>query len=58
MFADCEIPDHNFVNKLDREGLPPLDVLQDVEESLRVECAPMSWPIGMGKSFRDIQPIS
>ena len=41
-----------FVNKLDREGLPPLDVLQDVEESLRVECAPMSWPIGMGKSFR------
>ncbi len=41
-----------FVNKLDREGLPPLDVLQDVEESLRVECAPMSWPIGMGKSFK------
>ena len=41
-----------FVNKLDREGLPPLDVLQDVEKSLRVECAPMSWPIGMGKSFR------
>jgi peptide chain release factor 3 len=41
-----------FVNKLDREGIPPLDVLQDVEESLRVECAPMSWPIGMGKSFK------
>jgi peptide chain release factor 3 len=41
-----------FVNKLDREGLPPLDVLQDVEENLQVECAPMSWPIGMGKSFR------
>ena len=41
-----------FVNKLDREGLPPLDVLQDVEERLQVECAPMSWPIGMRKSFR------
>ena len=45
-------PIMTFVNKLDREGLNPLDVLQDVEEHLQVECAPMTWPIGIGKSFR------
>ena len=41
-----------FVNKLDREGMPPLDILADIEETLQIECAPMSWPIGMGKSFK------
>jgi len=43
-----------FVNKLDREGMPPLDVLSDIEETLQIECAPLSWPIGMGKSFKGI----
>lgn len=41
-----------FVNKLDREGIPPLDILGDIEETLQIECAPLSWPIGMGKRFR------
>lgn len=41
-----------FVNKLDREGLAPLDILADIEETLQIECAPLSWPIGMGKRFR------
>ncbi|NCC36212.1 MAG: GTP-binding protein, partial [Chloroflexia bacterium] len=41
-----------FINKLDREGLAPLDLLADIEDSLQVECAPLSWPIGMGKRFR------
>jgi len=41
-----------FSNKLDREGIPPLDILADIEETLQIECAPMSWPIGMGKSFK------
>ena len=41
-----------FINKLDREGLPPLDILSDIEETLQIECAPLSWPIGMGKNFR------
>jgi peptide chain release factor 3 len=43
-----------FINKLDREGLEPLDVLADIEEKLQIECAPMSWPIGMGKRFRGV----
>jgi len=43
-----------FVNKLDRDGLPPLKVLSDIEEKLQIECAPLSWPIGMGKRFQGI----
>lgn len=41
-----------FINKLDREGMTPLDILGDIEETLQIECAPLSWPIGMGKRFR------
>ncbi|MDY6831740.1 MAG: peptide chain release factor 3 [Thermodesulfobacteriota bacterium] len=41
-----------FVNKLDREGLSPIDILGDIEDKLQIECAPLSWPIGMGKSFK------
>ncbi|MGI6783301.1 MAG: peptide chain release factor 3 [Aminivibrio sp.] len=41
-----------FINKLDREGMAPLDILADIEDKLQVECAPLSWPIGMGKRFR------
>ncbi len=43
-----------FINKLDREGLDPLDLLADVEEKLQIECAPLSWPIGMGKRFKGV----
>ncbi len=41
-----------FINKLDREGMAPLDILGEIEDKLQVECAPLSWPIGMGKRFR------
>ena len=41
-----------FINKLDRDGMDPLDILGDIEESLQIECAPLSWPIGMGKRFK------
>ncbi len=43
-----------FINKLDREGLAPLDLLADIEEKLQIECVPLSWPIGMGKRFRGV----
>jgi len=43
-----------FINKLDREGRDPLDLLQDIEDKLQIECAPMSWPIGMGKRFKGV----
>jgi peptide chain release factor 3 len=41
-----------FINKMDREGRDPFDLLQDIEERLKIECAPLSWPVGMGKQFR------
>ena len=43
-----------FINKLDREGMSPLDILDDIEDKLQIECAPLSWPIGMGKRFRGV----
>ncbi len=47
-------PIMTFINKLDRDGLTPLDLLADIEEKLQIECAPLSWPIGMGKRFRGV----
>ncbi len=41
-----------FINKLDRAGLEPLTILSDIEDSLQIECVPMTWPIGMGKLFK------
>ncbi|MRR36938.1 peptide chain release factor 3, partial [bacterium] len=45
-------PIMTFINKLDREGREPLDLLDDIEKNLQIQCAPMTWPIGMGKRFR------
>ena len=47
-------PIMTFINKLDREGMPPLDLVADIEEKLQIECVPLSWPIGMGKSFKGV----
>jgi len=43
-----------FVNKMDREVREPLALLQEIESLLAIDCAPVSWPIGMGKSFRGV----
>ena len=50
-------PIMTFINKLDREGRMPLDLLQEIEDKLQIECAPLSWPIGMGKTFRGVYNI-
>ncbi len=47
-------PIMTFVNKLDRDGREPLDVLDEVERVLDIECAPVTWPIGMGRAFRGV----
>ena len=46
-----------FVNKLDREGMDPLDIFSDIEEKLQIECTPLTWPIGMGKRFQGVYNI-
>jgi peptide chain release factor 3 len=47
-------PIMTFINKLDREGLHPLELMSDIEEKLQIECVPLSWPIGMGKGFKGV----
>jgi len=49
-----DTPIMTFVNKLDREGRDPIDLMDEVEEILRIRCAPVTWPIGMGKRFRGV----
>ncbi len=44
-------PIMTFVNKLDREGRPPIELLDEVERVLKIECAPVTWPIGMGRDL-------
>ena len=43
-----------FINKLDREGKDPIELMDEVEDVLNIACAPMTWPIGMGKRFKGI----
>jgi peptide chain release factor 3 len=47
-------PVMTFINKLDREGRDPLDLLSEIEDKLQIECTPLSWPIGMGKGFKGV----
>jgi peptide chain release factor 3 len=47
----------SFINKLDRDGRPPIDLLDDIETVLDIECVPMTWPIGMGRDFRGLYDL-
>lgn len=47
-------PIMTFVNKLDREGRDPLELLDEVETVLDIRCAPVTWPIGSGRRFRGV----
>ncbi|HIG92389.1 MAG TPA: peptide chain release factor 3 [Methylococcaceae bacterium] len=52
-----DTPILTFINKLDREGRDPIDLLDEVEKILKIDCAPMTWPIGMGKRFKGVYHI-
>lgn len=43
-----------FVNKLDREGQNPFDLLDEIEKELKIKVRPLTWPIGIGKSFKGV----
>ena len=47
-------PIFTFINKLDREGRDAIELLDEVEDVLKIQCAPITWPIGMGKRFRGV----
>lgn len=47
----------SFINKMDRDSRPPIDLLDEIEKVLGMACAPVTWPIGMGKFFKGIYHI-
>ena len=49
-----DTPIVTFMNKMDREVRDPLELLDEVESVLAIQCAPVTWPIGMGKTFRGV----
>ncbi|MCB9541250.1 MAG: peptide chain release factor 3 [Myxococcales bacterium] len=52
-----DTPVVTFANKLDREGLDPFELMENVEENLGLACVPLTWPIGMGKRFEGIYDL-
>ena len=49
-----DTPIMSFINKLDREGKEPIDLLDEVERVLGIQCAPVTWPIGMGSRLKGV----
>ena len=46
-----------FINKMDREGRDPFDLLDELEEELQISVRPLSWPIGQGQRFKGVYNI-
>jgi peptide chain release factor 3 len=46
-----------FINKLDREGRNPFDLLDEIETELKIKVRPLSWPIGIGKQFKGVYSL-
>jgi peptide chain release factor 3 len=50
-------PIFTFINKLDREGRDPMELMDEVESVLNIKCAPVTWPIGMGSRLKGVYHI-
>ncbi len=46
-----------FINKMDREGKDPFDLLDELEEKLNIKVRPLSWPIGIGSTFKGVYDL-
>ena len=46
-----------FINKLDREGRDPFDLLDELEQELQISVRPLSWPINQGARFKGVYNI-
>ncbi len=49
-----DTPIMTFINKLDRDGREPIELLDEIESLLGIHCAPVIWPIGMGRQLRGV----
>jgi peptide chain release factor 3 len=57
LFQVCrarQLPIVTFINKLDRHGREPLDLLDEIERVLDMPCSPLNWPIGAGPEFQGV----
>lgn len=57
LFEVCRmrgIPIFTFVNKMDREGRHPFELLEEIEKTLNIQWNPLTWPVGMGPSFKGV----
>lgn len=61
LFEICrlrDIPIMTFINKMDRESREPLELLDEIEQTLALDTAPMNWPIGRGRKFSGIYDLN
>lgn len=49
-----KIPIFTFINKCDREGKVPLELLDEIESTLKMKCFPVNWPLGVGDFFKGV----
>lgn len=47
-------PIMTFINKLDRDGREPIELLDEIESVLNIQCSPVTWPIGMGRTLKGV----
>ncbi len=60
LFEVCrlrDIPILTFINKMDREALDPLELMDEISDKLALDVSPMQWPAGSGKRFRGVQDL-
>jgi len=60
LFKVCRmrgIPIFTFVNKMDRVGREPFELLHEVEEVLGIRTCPITWPVGQGRDFKGVVPL-
>ncbi len=60
LFEVCRLRDMpiiTFINKMDRDGLDPFDLLDEIENKLAIDVTPASWPIGSGRNFKGCYDI-
>jgi peptide chain release factor 3 len=61
LFEVCRlrsVPIITFINKVDREGRPPFELLDEIADILALDVAPMSWPVGMGGQFQGVLDLT
>src|SRR3954463_1501002 len=61
LFEVCRlrnIPIVTFINKVDREGLSPFTLLDEIAETLQLDVSPRNWPVGMGGLFHGLYDLA